>query len=209
MLNALMSDGAVRETGAIWPTPFCFLFGQGHQHFLSRLSEVPCGVLPRRLAKVRNPPKLTDPRFLRETLFAPWQRAELTDGFRWDPVEDRRYALRADDPSGDRAGMQHGANVLAAVGLPALPGTVVRRRSELRFLNAATSYGANGVQITWPIWTVPARLSGIRALLEHPALVGGAAGIGELVPLGVAFAMRAQRISVGKFFNVTLAERVG
>lgn len=210
LLDALMSDGAARDDASIWPTPLCFLFGQGHQHFLSRLADIPAGRLPAKLAKTRNPPDLNAPSFIADTLFEPWMRRNPTDGFRWDPAEDRRYALRADDPSGDPAGMQHGANRLAAVGLPALPGTVVRRRAEPRFLNAATSYGPDGaILITWPIWTPPARLSGIRVLLAHPALSGDATEMRKLAPQGVAFAFRAQRISVGKFFNVTQAERIG
>lgn len=210
LLDALMSDGATRDDASIWPTPLCFLFGQGHQHFLSRLADVPAGRLPARLAKTRKPPDLNAPSFIGEALFAPWTRRDLTDGLRWDPAEDRRYALRADDPSGDPAGMQHGANRLAAVGLPVLPGAVVRRRGDTRFLNAATSYGPDGgIRITWPIWTVPARLPGIRALLAHPALAGESDDIRKLAPQGVAFAFRAHRISVGKFFNITPAERLG
>lgn len=209
LLDALMSDGAAREDGSIWPTPLCFLFGQGHQHFLSRLVDIPSGRLPAKLVKTRRPPDLRAPDYIARTLFEPWTRSDPTDGLRWDPAEDRRYALRADDPSGDPAGMQHGANRLAAIGLPVLSGTVVRRRSDMRFLNAATSYGEDGgIRITWPIWTVPARLAGIRAMLAHPALAGDAQVIGELAPQGVAFAFRARRISVGKFFNVTVAERV-
>jgi hypothetical protein len=210
LLGALMSDGARREDGSVWPTPLCFLFGQGHQHFLARLADIPAGRLPAKLAKTRRPPDLNAPDFIARTLFAPWTRNDPTDGLRWDPAEDRRYALRADNPSGDPAGMQHGANRLAAVGLPTLPGAVVRRRGDTRFLNAATSYGEDGgIRITWPIWRLAARLAAIRALLAHPALAGDAKAIAELMPQGVAFAFRAQRISVGKFFNVTLAERIG
>lgn len=209
LLDALMSDGSTRDDGTIWPTPLCFLFGQGHQHFLSRLADIPAARLPAKLTKTRRPPDLTAPRYITEALFAPWTRSDPTDGLRWDPAEDRRYALRANDPSGDPAGMQHGANRLAAIGLPVLPGAAVRRRGAMRFLNAATSYGGDGgIRITWPIWMVPARLSGIRTLLAHPALAGDAAEIRALAPLGIAFAYRAQRVSVGKFFNVTLAERV-
>lgn len=210
LLDALMSDGATREDGSVWPTPLCFLFGQGHQHFLARLAEIPNGRLPAKLAKTRRPPDLNAPEFIAQALFAPWTRSDPTDGLRWDPAEDRRYALRADDPSGDPAGMQHGANRLAALALPALPGAAVRRRRDMRLLNIGTSYGEDGgIQITWPIWTAPARLTGIRALLAHPALAGDAGQVGSLAPQGVAFAFRAQRISVGKFFNVTMAERVG
>lgn len=212
LLDALMSDGATRDDAdrSVWPTPLCFLFGQGHQHFLSRLADIPTGRPPAKLAKMRRPPDLAAPGYIASALFAAWTRSDPTDGLRWDPAEDRRYALRANDPSGDPAGMQHGANRLAAVGLPVMPGTVVRRRSELRFLNVATSYGDDGgIRVTWPIWTVPARLAGIRALLAHPALAGDAAAVGRLAPCGVAFAFRARRISVGKFFNAAPAERVG
>jgi hypothetical protein len=210
LMDALMSDGAAREDASIWPTPLCFLFGQGHQHFLSRLADIPAGRLPAKLAKTHNPPNLNAPGFIAEALFEPWMRRDPTDGFRWDPAEDRRYALRADDPSGDPAGMQHGANRLAAVGLPVLPGAVVRRRAKPRFLNTATGYGPDGaIRITWPIWTPPARLFGIRALLAHPAMAGDATEIANLAPQGVAFAFRARRISVGKFFNVTRAYRIG
>lgn len=209
LLDALMSDGATRDDGSVWPTPLCFLFGQGHQHFLGRLADIPNGRLPAKLAKTRRPPDLNAPEFIAQALFAPWTRSDPTDGLRWDPAEDRRYALRADDPSGDPAGMQHGANRLAAIGLPALSGSVVRRRGDMRFLNAGTSYGEDGgIRITWPIWTMPARLTGICALLAHPSSAGDVAAIGTLAVQGVAFAFRAQRISVGKFFNVTAAERV-
>jgi hypothetical protein len=210
LLDALMSDGASRDDASVWPTPLCFLFGQGHQHFLARLADIPAGVLPAKLTKVRRPPDLKAPGYVSAALFAPWTRSDPTDGLRWDPAEDRRYALRADDPSGNPAGMQHGANRLAAVGLAAMPGAVVMRRGETRFLNVATSYASDGgIQITWPIWSVPARLAGVRALLAHPALARDALPIGRMAGLGVAFAYRARRISVGKFFNVTMAERVG
>jgi hypothetical protein len=214
LLDALMSDGATREDGSIWPTPLCFQFGQGHQHFLSRLADIPIGRLPAKLTRIRHPPALNSPDHIAAALFTSWTRNDATDGLRWDPAEDRRYALRANDPSGNPAGMQHGANRLATVGIAALAGAVVVRRGETRFLNTATSYRPDGrIQITWPIWTVPARLHGIRALLTHPALAANideiSETIGELAPLGVAFAFRAQRISVGKFFNVTPAERVG
>lgn len=207
MLGALMSDGAVRDDGRIWPTPLCFLFGQGHQHFLSRLADVPRRALPPARGRGRKAVQPSAADCLAEALFQPWLRPDRTEGFRWDPAEDRRYALRAEDPSGDPAGMQHGANRLAAVGLAALSGCAVLRRGETRFLNRTTGYRTNKgraeIAIAWPIWRHPARLSGILALSAHPALQDKPA---DLAPYGVVAAMRAHRISVGKFFNVTRAE---
>jgi len=206
VLDALMSDGAVREDGRIWPTPLCFLFGQGHQHFLSRLAEVPRGVLPKKLQKLKAPPNLRAPSYLATALYSSWAREDPTDGLRWDPAEDRRYALRARDPSGDPAGQQHGANRLAAVALPVLSCAVVARRGETRLLARASSYGADGtIRLTWPIWTRPARLPSIAALLAHPELAADGPDVAKLAPIGVQAVMRAERISVGKFFNVTAA----
>ena len=106
LFNALLSDGAVRDDGRIWPTPLCFLFGQGHQHFLDRLSSVTAGRFPKAMERIRRP-DLNDPALIAATLFDPWTRSEHTDSFRWDPLEDRRYALRARDPSGYPSGTQH------------------------------------------------------------------------------------------------------
>ena len=206
VLAALMSDAAVTEDDKVVPTPLCFIFGQGHQHFLERLARVPAMSAPPARGKGKMKRTVSEAQCLAETLFEEWMRPDQTEGFRWDPSEDRRYALRADDPSGDPPGLQHGANRLAAVGLPALSGAAVLRRSQMRFLARGTSYQPNGrIVITWPIWSRPARLSAIRALLAHPALASDAIDTTELTRLGVAGAMRAERISVGKFMNVTPA----
>lgn len=207
VLAALFSDGA-EDGGEVWPTPLCFLFGQGHQHFLSRLASVATGTLPKKLEKLRRRPDLTDPAYFAAALFAPWTRSDPTEGLRWDPAEDRRYALRANDPSGDPAGMQHGANRLAAIGLPALPGAAIRRRGT-RFLNLGTSYGGDGaIRVTWPIWTRAARLPGIRALLSHPALSQDDPKEIRTSLLDIPMVFRARRMSVGKFFNVAIAEQI-
>lgn len=207
--DALMSDGASRDDGRIWPTPLCFLFGQGHQHFLERLADVPAGKLPKSLAKAKRPPDLNAPSYIAAALFAPWTRQDATDSFRWDPIEDRRYALRAADPSTDPSGTQHGANRLAALGLPVLSGTTIVRRGETRFLNRGTSYGADGgIDIFWPLWSAPARLAGIRALLVHPALSAKEPVADILAALSIFALQRADRISVGKYFNVTTARTI-
>jgi hypothetical protein len=206
VLASLMSDAVVNDKGKVAPTPYCFIFGQGHQHFLERLAAVPAKREPPPRGTGRARKSISEVDCIAEALFSPWRRPDQTDGFRWDPMEDRRYALRADDPSGDPAGMQHGANRMAAVGLPALSGAAILHRSELRFLARGTHYGAGGsIAISWPIWSTPARLSAVRALLAHPALVRDEVDPSGLGGLGVAGIMRTQRISVGKYRNVTPA----
>lgn len=210
VLEALFSDGAVREKeDKVWPSPFCFLFGQGHQHFLQRLSRVPKCATPPKRGRGKAAKEVSAEQCLAEALFAPWRREDLTEGLRWDPAEDRRYALRADDPSGDPAGAQHGANRLAAIALPLFTTAVVSRRGETRLLARASSYGIEGaIQFTWPVWGRSATLAAIVALLAHPELARDKPHI-DGAPLSVFGIMRAERISVGKFFNVTAAGRLG
>lgn len=94
---------------------------------------------------------------------------------------------------------------MAAVGLPVLAGAAVQRRGRTRFLVLGADYDADGqIHIGWPIWDRPASLAAIRSLLAHPALAVGLSeerDRAELERLGVTGAYRAERISVGKYFN--------
>ena len=104
------------------PTPLCLIFGQGHQHFLERLSVVPREASFSR-GSCRNEQFISPTACLTEALFVPWARPDAMPSFRWDPHEDVRYALRAADPTTTattKETTQHGANRLAAVGLTAL-----------------------------------------------------------------------------------------
>ena len=207
LLGSLFSDGAVKDDGRVLAAPLCAMFGQGHQHFLSRLAEVPCGVLPKAMAKLRPAPDLNAPSYLASALFEPWLRPDQTDGFRWDPAEDRRYALRFKNPSGDAGRTMHGANRLACFGLAALPGAAVVRRRGLRFLTLGAEPGQDGgMAITWPIWTMATSLAAIQTLLGHPDLVSDKTD--AMRHLGVLERRRARRIANGKFMNFTRAENI-
>ena len=201
---ALVSDKARRsDRETVEPTPLCLMFGQGHQHFLERLGAVPRTPSPEPEGRGKSRRCVSEIECLHSALFAPWRRQDLTDSFRWDPVEDVRYAYRADDPS-DRSKKQrteHGANRLASVGLASL--TVVPRRAGL-----ATRLGVRGgtrprrrFALSWPIWRHPVSRTAIEAMLSHPRL--GHSAIDE--SLGVVEVRQAMRISVGKFMNFTRA----
>jgi hypothetical protein len=207
VLDSLFSDGALKEDGRVLASPLCAMFGQGHQHFLTRLSDVPRGVLPKTLAKKKAPPDLNTPSRIEEALFTPWTRRDETDSFRWDPAEDRRYALRFRNPSNDAGCTVHGANRLATVGLATLPGAAVERRGRIRFLTLGADLNVGGgVEITWPIWENSASLAAIQALIAHPALATMNPDRNCLARFGVIEVRRTSRISVGKFFNFTRAE---
>ena len=204
---ALVSDAAVRERNKISeaePTPFCLMFGQGHQHFLERLSAVPRRRMPDRGPR-RSPLTVSETECLTDALFSTWTRPDASPSFRWDPHEDVRYAHRATDPTDQRTKetTQHGANRLAAVGLAALTVVPQRRAGEARLVVLGGDRGADGsFSFSWPIWREPIGLAAIRALLGHPGLDDPA----TRAALGIVDRRRTRRISSGKFMNFTPAE---
>ncbi len=198
LLSALMSDAAERKD-KIRATPFCAMFGQGHQNFLERLENVPKGTPPRELQGQVTPDDLNSPKKLEEALFQSWDRSDPTESFRWDPQEDRRYALRFDNPSGDKALTVHGANRLAALALPLLTAVPIRERGEVRLSAVMTRWEAGGFVVRWPVWSYPATLAAVRRMLAGCGVEERAAG------LRLARVYRAQRINVGKFFNFSRA----
>ncbi len=199
---ALMSDAAAKDD-KIEATPLCLLFGQGHQHFLDRLAETPRLEAPPPRGRGKAAKTLTAAETLREALFEAWTRQDSTFAFRWDPAEDVRYALRADDPSCVKSTTQHGANRLAALGLAALPVAPSRRGGRVRLEVLGGRYEKTGFSSSWPIWRDPASLAAIRALLADPGL---AEGPQALARLGVVEIRRARRHNVGKFMNFSRAE---
>lgn len=211
LMAALMSDAAVKETkdagtAPVAPTALCLLFGQGHQHFLERLSRVPRMAEPPARGKGKAAVTPTAADCLAEALFRPWRREDPTPSFRWDPREDVRYALMAGDPTDPayKTATQHGANRLAAVGLAALTVAPQVRGGRVR---PAVLGGASGVErfaFAWPIHAAAVTLAGLRALLSHPAL-HEPEGLAEL---GVSQVMRTRRIANGKFMNFTRAQPV-
>lgn len=202
---ALMCDAAAKDD-RIEATPMCLLFGQGHQHFLARLSEVPRMAVPPPRGRGRRTIELSAADTIDQAVFQPWKREDPTPGFRWDPAEDVRYALRASNPSDEKSTTQHGANRLAVLGLPVFTVTPVQRGDRVR-LRAIGAMSGRDFAVAWPIWRDPASLAAIRAMLSHPSLASGKAD--ELAHLGVVQIRRSNRIGVGKFMNFTRAEAVG
>jgi hypothetical protein len=203
LLAALMNDAAIKDDKeeSVDPTPLCLLFGQGHQHFLERLACVPREPAPPPGGKRKGAIALSASECLTEALFRPWRRDDPTPSFRWDPMEDVRYALMAGDPTDGayKAHTQHGANRLAAIGLAALTLAPERRAGRVRPAVIGGMSGVDGFSFAYPIWRDPVALTAIRTLLSHPDLRKPQA----LRHLGVDHVVVVQRISVGKFMNFT------
>lgn len=188
LVASLASDGALRRNGeTVESTPLCAMFGQGHQHFLQRLT---------RVAKQKDPQDIEK---LSHALFAPWMYDDDTDAFRWDPIEDRRYAHQFGDPSDgkNKMGTVAGANRLAAIGFALL--TCVPGTSGL--ITVAVAGRRRGERdVCWPIVRVPVSLAAYVALLKHPSLTNEE-DVAELAAYGVEAIARVRRFQVGKFFN--------
>ena len=204
LFAALMTDAAIKEKDEIDPTPFCLLSGQGRQYFLERLANVPRKPAPEHCRNGKRAVSISESECLKQALFQPWHRNDdKASSFRWDPEDDVRYALMAGDPTDTayKTGTQHGANRLAAIGLGVLTLAPEIRAGRVRPGVTGGARAAGGFSFAWPIWREPATLTAIRALLAHPEL----REIDALAHLGVNHVMVAQRISVGKFMNVSRA----
>lgn len=210
IMSVLCSDVAVRTDGRVEPTPLCAMFGQGHQSFLERLKTVSAGVLPRALKDKKNTPDLNSPEFISRALFSPWTRSDVTESFRWDFEEDRRYAMRAVNPSSDAATTEHGANRLAILGMLSFQSapTVSSRGSTVRLSTRGVSRHTKSrrPRITWPIWSRPASLEAIHAMLESPDLSQDWPLFDDLGRQSIRQARRVYRITNGKFISYTRAE---
>jgi hypothetical protein len=183
---AFACDSLTTEEGDVQDTGFRTMSGAGHQHFLAFMNQ---------LARV------TTAEHLRGALFSPWRYDEQKLSMRWDPADDRRYALRWSDPSGDVIRTVRGANRLAIEALPLLPVAPVGRKLE------TTGFG-RGTRWTWPIWDTPVSLDVCRSLLALSELQEKQPDRSVLLARGVVEVFQCERITIGKFRNFTQSQTV-
>lgn len=145
---------------------------------------------------------LATPEKLRATLFEPWQRQDERWSLRFDPVEDRRYALLDRDPTANdnKSRSEWMANLLAYRALSLFPCALTRRGGATTgwVESSETSF------FTWPIWSDPLAPDTIRSLLGHKALGAQHPGL-ALRLMGVRVAYRARRVSNGDYINFSPA----
>ena len=196
---AKSSDGAELE-----PTPLCLMFGAGHQRFVERLANVPRTPEPPPRGGGRGAATIAEAESLAEALFCAWTRPDATKGFRWEPAEDVRHALRARDPAdpATRETTQHGANRLAAVGLSVLTVVPQRHGTAVRLGLVGGARTRTGEwHYAWPIWREPVTLAAIRAMLVHPRMHDPA----TRAALGIVEVRTARQIRSGRYRNITRA----
>ena len=178
-----------RKQGKLAPTPFAFVSGSGHQDFLDTARKLLTKVSPDRLEAA---------------LFAPWAYEEERLSMRWDPVEDRRYALMDRDPT---AGDNQPRTVWMA--------NLLAYRALVLFPSVPTRDGLGTVGwtrqeepvFTWPLWSHPIGPDSIRSLLVLPELgytVFDSRTRGALRARGIQAVYRSRRIRVGAGANVKI-----
>lgn len=173
-LAAFGSDACREEKGrAIKATPFCFIRGSGHQEFLETVSKLH---------------EKVDPKRVRQVLFEPWTYRDPGLSMRWDPHEDRRYALLDVKPADEGVSTVWMANLLAYRGLVLFP--CAPTRSGL----ATTAWTLVEEEVfTWPIWEFPASSEVVRTMLQLRELSEAYPDAALLRARGIATVFRARR----------------
>lgn len=167
---AVLTDVAVDNSGA--GKPFALHFTAGQQRFLS---------IPLELLDGANKHAGVGSTDFRSAIEGPWPDDRPLKVFSWSPKQDRSYALRAIDPSGDAKLGTPGADWLAFRGLPLLSSAPMADR----IATGGISGGWKNGRFTYPVWPTPLDVETVRALLRHPALVGDHPADERTFPRGV------------------------
>lgn len=176
LLAAFGCDACLqKKSDAIEPTPFQFITGSGHQFFLETVRELIEKVSAARVEK---------------TLFEPWTYSDERLSMRWDPIEDKRYALLESDPGPEGARTVWMANLLGYRSLVLFPSA-----PRNRVLGVTAWADRNDEKLfTWPMWEFPASPDVIRSLLQLRELIADEPDGSVLRARGIATVFRARRI---------------
>jgi len=189
MVAAFGCDAVANEEGTIEDTGFRTMSGAGHQHFLEFMDILA---------------KETTGEQLQEALFGPWRYRDSSPTMRWDTEDDRRYALRWDEPSKDPVRTVRGANLLAIAALPLFP--VVPTSGTTVATTGFSGRGSRDTFVSWPIWTGWLGLDAVRSLLALKEIQDRSEKAGNVLnSFGVVTVYRSQRITLGKYRNFTPA----
>lgn len=198
MLCAFGSDAVVAEKNKesrIKETWFCFIKGSGRQWFLDTALQLVNKVTTDQTDQIH------------KALFEDWDYSNEGLSMRWDPLDDRRYALMDRDPtaSDNKSRTVWMANLLAYWALALFPSAPVKRQLKTTGWTRLKESKKERDVFTWPIWDKPIGVDTIRSLLQHLELAKQSPSLKELKPLGVCACFRSERIQIGKFFNFSTA----
>jgi hypothetical protein len=190
-LAAFGSDACVEDGEGdvakrrIEATPFCFIRGSGNQNFLDTVRELIN--------------KLTTDQ-IRKALCEPWLYTDRGLSMRWDPVEDKRYALTDVKPADEGARTVWMANLLAYRSLAFFP-CAPTRHAPTRHAPTRRGLGTTAWAVveehqvfTWPLWEFAAAPDTVRTMLQLRELRETRLDSAGLKRRGITAAFRARRI---------------
>lgn len=182
LLAAFASDACLEGSGRVTATPFCFITGSGHQYFLDTVRQLMGVVCAQRV---------------RTTLFEPWTYSDEKLSMRWDPIEDRRYALMDRDPtaSDNKSRTVWMANLLAYRALSLFSTVPGSRGLE------TVGWSGSGELFSWPIWNHPIAPDVIRSLMLQPEVSIEKLDRRTQKARGILAVFRAKRVRVGSGAN--------
>lgn len=193
-LGALAGEVMMKDKdGLLCDTAFRTMSGAGHQHFLKTMRELG---------------EKTEPEHIHAALFECWNYSDEGPTLRFDPIDDRRYAYRADNPSTPnskigRIRAVRGANRLAAEALSLYP--TWPRQGGLETAGFQTG-GANETFFFWPLWQEPMSLRALPSVLWNRGWETWSPE--RLSALGVSELFCVQRFTNGKVRNFTPSRAV-
>lgn len=143
---------------------------------------------------------------LQQAIETSWLYQDDQCALRWDPGEDKPYAVQWRNPSKVGALSEKGANCLALFGMACFPVIPVKGQAE------TTGFGlkeAKQTSLTWPIWKHPISLGVVHSLLTLSELQREQPDRMELNSLGVAATYRCNRVMTSTYYaNFTPSQRV-
>lgn len=182
---AFACEALLDREGKVQDTAFRTMSGAGHQNFLESMRTL-C--------------EETTKDHLSEALFGPWRYQDEKPSMRWDPVDDRRHALRWKEPAKDSIRTVRGANRLAIEALPLFTTAPVG--------GSLQTVGFRGRLWSWPIWDCAVHVDVVRSLLALVELLQDLPDRERLRAIGVAAVYRSERLTQGKFRNFSPAQPV-
>lgn len=143
---------------------------------------------------------------LQQAIEASWLYTDDQCALRWDPGEDRPYAVQWRNPSKVGALSEKGANYLALFGMTCFPVIPVKGQVE------TTGFGLKQpkqASLTWPVWKHPINLSVVGTLLAFGELHKAQPDRLELASRGIAAVYRCHRVMTSTYYaNFTPSQRV-
>ena len=146
LMSALVAEGSLDKQGVAKPSDLYFVAGQ--QKFLDTTRKILRG---------------TTREDIISGLVGPWNYTSELPSLGWDVVDDRVYALRANNPGPEKKLTNPGPEALAVLGLSLHPVFAGRERTLTQGCSGSWKAG----HYSWPLWRRPATLHAVRSLLAH------------------------------------------